>query len=77
MVELRKTGTNQYDVLVDERHDLVGVSGTVRECWGNQDYSALDIELEDGRTKLLWFHQLEVVEQGETPSGAERYLLRW
>ena len=26
----------------------------------------MDIELEDGRTKSLWFHQLEVVEQGET-----------
>ena len=72
-----RTGTTVRVKEGYRKRDLVGMRGTVRECWGNQDYVALDIELEDGRTKLLWFHQLEVVEQGETPSGAERYLLRW
>ncbi|HYP19229.1 MAG TPA: hypothetical protein VEY08_04070, partial [Chloroflexia bacterium] len=56
--------------------DLVGKRGTVRKCWGHPDYSAVDIELEDGRSELLWFHQLEVAGEGETPSGAKRYLLR-
>ena len=56
--------------------DLVGMRGTVRKCWGHPDYSAVDIELEDGRSELLWFHQLEAVGEGETPSGAKRYLLR-
>ena len=56
--------------------DLVGMRGTVRKCWGHPDYSAVDIELEDGRSELLWFHQLEVVGEGETPSGARRFLLR-
>ncbi len=56
--------------------DLVGKRGTVRKCWGHPDYSAVDIELEDGRSELVWFHQLEVVEQGDAASGAKRYLLR-
>ena len=56
--------------------DLVGMRGTVRTCWGHPDYSAVDIELEDGRSELLWFHQLEVVGEGKTPSGARRHLLR-
>jgi len=56
--------------------DLVGKRGTVRTCWGHPDYSAVDIELEDGRSELVWFHQLEVVEQGDAASGAKRYLLR-
>ena len=56
--------------------DLVGKRGTVRECWGHPDYSAVDIELEDGRSELLWFHQLEVVEQGDAASGAKQLLRR-
>ncbi len=66
-------------VRVKEGHrktDLVGMRGTVRECWGHPDYLAMDIELEDGRSELLWFHQLEVVEQDDAASGAKRYLLR-
>jgi len=46
-------------VRVKEGHrktDLVGMRGTVRECWGHPDYLAMDIELEDGRSELLWFH---------------------
>ena len=58
------------------KHNLVGMRGTVRECWGHPSYSAVDIELEDGRSELLWFHQLDVVEQGDAASGAKRYLLR-
>ena len=56
--------------------DLVGKRGILRKCWGSPDYLAVDIELEDGRSELLWFHQLEVVEQGDAASGAKRYLLR-
>jgi hypothetical protein len=49
-----------------KRH-LVGMRGTVRKRWGHPDYSAVDIELEDGGSELLWFHQLEVVGESETP----------
>ena len=56
--------------------DLVGKRGTVRECWGHPDYLAVDIELEDGRSELLWFHQLEVVERGDAAPGVKRLLRR-
>ncbi len=55
--------------------ELVGMCGTVKRCWGHPNYAAVDVRLKDGRTELLWFHQLEVVE-GRAPSGAKR-LLRW
>ena len=58
------------------KRDLVGMSGTVQKCWGHPDYAAVDVLLEDGRTELLWFHQLEVVEHNDAPSGAKRLLLR-
>jgi hypothetical protein len=58
------------------KHDLVGLRGTVRDCWGHPDYLAVDVELEDGRSELLWFHQLEVVEQCDAASGARRLLRR-
>ena len=56
--------------------DLVGKRGTVRKCWGHPDYLAVDIELEDGRSELLWVHQLDVLEESDGPSGMKR-LLRW
>ena len=55
---------------------LVGLHGTVQKCWGHPDYAAVDVLLEDGRTELLWFHQLEVVGQNDAPSGPKRLLLR-
>ena len=57
--------------------DLVGMRGTVRKCWGSPDYLAVDIELEDGRSELLWVHQLDVLEESAGPSGARRFPLRW
>jgi len=48
----------------------------VRKCWGHPDYLAVDIELEDGRSELLWVHQLDVLEESDGPSGRKR-LLRW
>jgi hypothetical protein len=56
--------------------DIVGMRGTVRKCWGHPDYSAVDIELEDGRSELLWAHHLDVLEESDGPSGMKR-LLRW
>jgi hypothetical protein len=71
-----RTGTTVRVKEGYRKRDLVGMRGTVQKCWGNPDYLAVDIELEDGRSELLWFHQLEVLEGSETPSGAEWYLLR-
>ena len=56
--------------------DLVGMRGTVRKCWGHPDYSAVDIELENGRSELLWAHHLDVLEESGGSSGMKR-LLRW
>jgi hypothetical protein len=39
--------------------DLAGISGTIQQCWGSPDYLALDVRLEDGRSELFWFHQLD------------------
>jgi hypothetical protein len=49
-------------VFADERRpEYEGMFGTVRASFGNPDYPALDVQLEDGRLELFWFHQLERV----------------
>jgi hypothetical protein len=53
------------------KRDLVGMRGTVQKCWGHPDYAAVDIQLENGRMELLWFHELDVVHKSEAPSGAK------
>jgi hypothetical protein len=45
--------------------ELEGMQGTIRNCFGDADYPALDVQLEDGRLELFWFHQLEKVEERE------------
>ena len=57
--------------------DLVGMRGTVQKCWGSPGYLAVDIELEDGRSELLWAHQLDVLGESDEPSGARRFPRRW
>jgi hypothetical protein len=43
------------------RPELEGMSGTVEQCYGSLDYLALEVRLEDGRSELFWFHQLDTV----------------
>jgi hypothetical protein len=43
------------------RPELEGMGGTIEHCWGSLDYLALDVRLEDGRSELFWFHQLDTV----------------
>ena len=38
--------------------------GTIAERWGDPTYSALDVDLDDGRTELFWHHELEEIAQG-------------
>jgi hypothetical protein len=38
-----------------------GMVGTVKHRWGAPEYPALDIQLEDGRLVLFWFHELDEV----------------
>jgi hypothetical protein len=42
--------------------ELRGLEGTITTKWGNPHYLALDVLLDDGRTKLFWHHELEDVE---------------
>lgn len=41
--------------------ELEGMSGIIEQCWGSPEYVALDVRLEDGRSELFWFHQLDTV----------------
>ena len=40
-----------------------GLTGTVCGKWGNPEYLALDVLLDDGRTQLFWHHELEEIAQ--------------
>ena len=51
------------------RPELEGMGGTIEHCWGSPDHLALDVRLEDGRTELFWFHQLDTV----TPARVAYY----
>jgi hypothetical protein len=44
-----------------KKPELEGMGGTIEHCWGSLDYLALDVRLEDGRSELFWFHQLDTV----------------
>ena len=46
------------------RADLKGKEGTITAKWGSPDYVALDVELDDGRSQLFWYHELEEAEDG-------------
>jgi hypothetical protein len=39
-----------------------GLTGTVCGKWGNPDYLALDVLLEDGTQQLFWHHELDPVD---------------
>jgi len=45
------------------RSEWRGLTGTVSRKWGNPEYLALDVLLEDGRTQLFWHHELEEIAQ--------------
>ena len=53
-------------VRVKEGHwkaDFVGIRGTVEHKWGHPQHPALDVRLEDGRSELFWFYELDTVEE--------------
>jgi hypothetical protein len=41
------------------RAEWRGLTDTISAKWGNPEYLALDVELEDGRMQLFWHHELE------------------
>lgn len=43
----------------NRREALWGRVGTVEDKWGHPDHPALDVRLEDGRTELFWFYEVD------------------
>lgn len=43
--------------------ELEGMCGIIEKTWGDPDYAALDVRLEDGRSELFWFYQLDTVDE--------------
>jgi hypothetical protein len=46
---------------------LRGMVGTIEERWGNPEYIALDVLLDDGRSELFWHHELEEITRSIWP----------
>jgi hypothetical protein len=40
-----------------------GQEGTIAKRWGDPAYSALDVDLDDGRSELFWHYELEEIAQ--------------
>ena len=40
-----------------------GQEGTIAKRWGDPTYSALDVDLDDGRSELFWHYELEEIVQ--------------
>ena len=52
-------------VRVREGHrkpELEGMVGVIEGVWGGPEYTVLDVRLDDGRSELFWFHQVQVAE---------------
>jgi hypothetical protein len=43
------------------RLPLRGLEGTVEKRWGNPEHVALDVLLDDGRSELFWYYELEEI----------------
>jgi len=44
--------------------ELRGLTGTVSGKWGNPEYLALDVLLDDVRAQLFWHHELVEILEG-------------
>ena len=36
-----------------------GLAGTVAQMYGDPNYRAVEVRLENGRSELFWYHELE------------------
>ena len=45
------------------RTEFAGMRGAIERSFGDPEYPALDVRLENGRRELFWFHQLEKAEE--------------
>jgi hypothetical protein len=42
---------------------LRGVVGMVERVWGEPRYGAVEVRLDDGRSELLWRHEVETIRE--------------
>jgi hypothetical protein len=61
---------------VREDHRIASLrmrEGAIAKRWGNPGYAALDVLLDDCSLRLVWYHELEQVEEddGEARSRSE------
>ncbi|MDP8951972.1 MAG: hypothetical protein M3N18_07015 [Actinomycetota bacterium] len=54
------------------RPEWRGLTGTIGARWGHPEYPALDVRMEDGRSRLFWHHELERVPEGEPAASGEK-----
>ena len=45
---------------------LRGETGTIENRWGNPDYVALDVVLDDGSSERFWHYELETLDASGT-----------
>ena len=43
------------------RSEWRGLTGTITAKWGNPEHLAFDVLLDDGRTQLFWYHELDEI----------------
>lgn len=46
------------------RPALRGLTGTIKQRYGESSYLAPEVLFEDGRSELFWHHELNAAEQG-------------
>ena len=52
-------GTRVRVLESERRAELRGMLGTIEHRFGQPDYLALDVRLDDGRLELFWAYRLE------------------
>jgi hypothetical protein len=51
------------------KSELWGALGTIAKVWGAPHYAVVEVRLDDGRSELLWRHELEDIPK-EAQQGA-------
>jgi hypothetical protein len=41
--------------------EFEGMLGIIKNCFGDSRHPVVDVQLEDGRQEMFWFHQVEKV----------------
>jgi hypothetical protein len=50
------------------KDEFAGMRGTIQEHWGNSEYAAVEVLLEDGSYELFWLADLSEVNERVTAS---------